>query len=42
MREGWEHLDPLQFGVAAPWDSVEPLPVRFLEQETAQVELISA
>ena len=22
-REGWDRLDPLQFGVAAPWDPVE-------------------
>ena len=24
-REGWERLDPLQFGVDAPWDPVDPL-----------------
>ena len=40
-REGWVHLDPLQFGVAAPWDPMDPLPVRFLQRETAQAELIS-
>ena len=40
-REGWVHLNPLQFGVAAPWDPMDPLPVRFLQRETAQAELIS-
>ena len=34
-------MDPLQFGVATPWDLVDPLPIRFLEQETAWTELIS-
>ena len=41
-REGWEHLDRLQLGTAAPWDPVSPLPVRFLDRETAREELISA
>ena len=41
-REGWEHLDRLHFGAAAPWDLVDPLPVRFLDRETARAELIAA
>ena len=41
-REGWEHLDRLQLGPAAPWDPISPLPVRFLARETAREELISA
>ena len=41
-REAWERLDPLHFGVAAPWDPVDPLPLRFLLRETAQAELLSA
>ena len=39
MREGWEHLDHLHFGAAAPWDLVDPLPIRFLDWETAWEEL---
>ena len=41
-REGWEHLDRFQLGTSAPWDPVAPLPVRFLDRETAREELISA
>ena len=41
-REGWEHLDHLQLGTATPWNPAVPLPVQFLDRETAREELISA
>ena len=41
-REGWEHLDRLRFGAIAPCDLVDPLPVQFLDRETARAELIAA
>ena len=41
-REAWEHLDRLHIRAAAPWDIVDPLPVRFLARETAREELLAA
>ena len=36
------HLDRLYVRAAAPWDHVDPLPVRFLDRETAREELHAA
>ena len=41
-REGWEHSDRLQFRAATSWDLVDPIPIRFFDQETAREELITA
>ena len=39
---GWAHLDAMQFWVRPPWSQMPQIPVRFLERDSAHLEISRA